>query len=290
MLPLREEAFLAQSITPYGANWRARFDACRDAAASWTETAADTGSYEPLASQLAADVAMGAAVQQARRLASDAIQMVIVDEGPGEYGNGAQTARDALRWQAAGGVTRVLRSPRVNGVSPSGLSATPEGHADRRLATMLQIDFHGLADLDEARFAEAVAGVIEPLRSALAAATVRPAIMLPCGNSRIAAFETPEAAYDFACEMLTLQAGPFPVRIVRHYGLAHWLRDPDALVGRSVRQLGAVAAGALPGTIVVSETFASALCLARAHEIYAEPIGEVEDLSLFAIRPAGHVH
>lgn len=286
VLPLGEAAFVAQSVQPYGADWVERFAACRDAATSWTECAADTGAYEPLASHLAADVAMGAAVGQSRRLASEALQLVVIDDGPGQYGSGLQTARDARRWQAAGHSTRSLRSPRTTTVAASGQRAEPEGRADRRLAAMLQIDFPGLATLNEAEFAQAVDGLLQPWRAALARAAPPPSIVLPCGNSRIVAFENPGAAFAFARHLLGTPTGDLPVRIAGHYGLAHWLSDPDALVGRSVGQLGAIAAVAYPGILTVSETFASALLLDAGSEVYAEPLGEVGELGLFAIRCA----
>lgn len=284
VLPLGEAAFVAQSVQPYGADWVRRFAACRDAATSWTECAADTGAYEPLASHLAADVAMGAAVGQSRRLASEALQLVVIDDGPGQYGTGLQTARDARRWQVAGRATRILLSRRATNVAASGQRAEPEGRADRRLAAMLQIDFRGLATLDEAHFAQAVDGLLQPWRAALARAAPPPSIVLPCGNSRIVAFENPGAAFAFARLLLGIPTGEFPVRIAGHYGLAHWLTDPDALVGRSVGQLGAIAAASYPGILTVSETFASALLLDTGSEVYAEPLGEVGELRLLAIR------
>lgn len=284
VLPLGEAAFIAQSVQPYGEAWVRRFAVCRDAATSWTECAADTGAYEPLASHLAADVAMGAAVGQSRRLASEALQLVVIDGGLGEYGTGLQTARDAQRWQAAGRPTRILRSPRATNVAASGRRAEPEGRADRRLAAMLQIDFPGLATLDEAHFAKAVDGLLQPWRATLARASPPPSIVLPCGNSRIVAFDNPGAAFAFARHLLGTPTGTFAVRIAGHYGLAHWLTDPDALVGRCVGQLGAIAAASYPGILTVSETFASALLLDSGSEVYAEPLGEVGEVSLFAIR------
>ena len=284
VLPLGEAAFLAQSVAPYGEQWLRRFAACRDGATSWTECAADTGAYEPLASHLSADVAMGGAVAQSRRLASEALQLVVIDDGPGEYGTGLHTARDARRWQAAGRPTRIVRSPRMANVAASGQRTAPEGRADRRLTAMLQIDFQGLATLNEAQFAQAVDGLIQPWRAALAQAAPPPSIVLPCGNSRIVAFDSPEAAFAFARHLLGTPTGAFSVRIAGHYGLAHWLADPDALVGRSVGQLGAIAAASYPGILTVSETFASALLLDTGSEVYAEPLGEVGELRLFAIR------
>ena len=284
VLPLSEAAFVAQSVVPYGADWARRFDTCRDAATSWTECAVDTGAYEPLASHLAADVAMGGAVGQGRRLASEALQVVVVDEGTGQFGAGLQTARDVRRWQAAGRATRVLRSPRTASVAASGQRTKPEGRADRRLTAILQIDFDGLATLDEARFADAVDSLLQPWRTALARVATRPSIVLSCGNSRIVAFENPGSAFAFARLLLGLPTGDFPVRIAGHYGLAHWLADPAALVGRSVGQLGAIAAAAYPGILTVSESFAAALLLDADSEVYAEPLGEAGELRLFAIR------
>ena len=284
VLPLCEAAFIAQSVQPYGEDWVRRFAACRDAATSWTECASDTGAYEPLASHMAADVAMGGAVGQSRRLTSEALQLVVIDDGPGSYGTGLQTARDARRWRAAGRPTRIVRSPRTTNVAASGQRAEPEGRADRRLAAMLQIGFNGLANLDEAQFAQAVDSLLQPWRAALAQAGPPPSIVLPCGNSRIVAFENPGAAFAFARQLLGTATGEFAVKIAGHYGLAHWLTDPDALVGRSVGQLGAIAAAAYPGILTVSETFASALLLDTGSEVYAEPLGEACELRLFAIR------
>lgn len=284
VLPIGEAAFIAQSVRPYGEGWVERFEACRDAAESWTECALDTGDYEPLASHMAADVAMGSAIGHSRRVASDAVQLAVIDAAPGEFGGGTYTAHEVRRWQASGRRTRVLRSPRAAQVAASGERAVPEGRADRRLAAMLHIDFDGLEGLDEARFAEAVDTLLQPLRAALATSETKPAIVLPCGNSRIVAFDDAAAAFAFARRLLAMPVGQYPVRIAGHYGLAHWLADPDALVGRSVGQLGVIAAAAFPGSLTVSESFASALLLNWGGEVYAEPLGGAGDLRLFAIR------
>lgn len=287
VLPLREEAFLQQSVRPYGADWERRFAAVRDAAASWTETAQDTGTYEPLASHLAADVAMGAAVRHSRSLGGEAVQLVILDDGSGPLGGGIHTAREVLRWESMGRTARQLRVPRSAPVVASGARKAPEGQPERRLAAMLQIDFLGLADLDEAQLAAAVADVLLPFRAALSLIPVRPSVVLPCGNSRIMAFSDPESAFAFARAVLEIPVAPFALRIAGHYGLAHWLSDPEALIGRPVDQLATIAGVAFPGAITVSEAFASALCLAAGDEVYAEPLGDAGALRLYALRVAG---
>lgn len=287
VLPLRTEAFLQQSVRPYGADWERRFIAVRDVAASWTETAQDTGAYEPLASHLAADVAMGAAVRHSRSLGGEAVQLVILDDADGPWGAGIHTAREARRWASMGRTSRSLRVPRSAPVAASGTRQAPEGRPERRLAAMLQIDFVGLADLDEAQLADAVADVLLPFRSALSLIPVRPSVTLPCGNSRIMAFADPESAFAFARAVSDIPVVPFWLRIAGHYGLAHWLSDPEALIGRPVDQLATIAAVAFPGAITVSEAFASALCLATGDEVYAEPLGDAGSLRLYALRVAG---
>lgn len=284
VLPLREEAFILQSVRPYGADWENRFRKCRDRAMSWTETARDTGSYEPLASHLAADVAMGSAVRHGRSLGTEVLQLAIVDNAPGKFGAGMHTMRDIERWASTGHQTYVLRAARDAPVRASGGRSEPEGLVGRRLAAMLQIEFTGLAELDEAHLAEAVANVLLPFRAALGEIRTKPHVVLPCGNSRIMAFADPESAYDFAREAITLPTGQFALKIAGHYGLAHWLSDPEALIGQAVDQLGAIAAVAFPGTITVSEAFASALFLAAGDQVYAEPLGEVGKLHIHALR------
>ncbi|MBS7669893.1 tetratricopeptide repeat-containing protein [Croceicoccus gelatinilyticus] len=282
VLPLTPEAFAAQSIRPYGAEWETRFRACLEAAESIVTTATDTGAYEPLATALASDVAMGSAVLHASMMGSEAVQLTIVDDEGGELGKGRATARDATRWQDAGRRSHHLRWPRVESVQASA-TKPPEGRPDRRLAAMLQIGFAGLDDLDEASFERAADELLYPLRDVLAAMEAQPAIVLSNGNTRIAAFGTPEAAWKFACE---LQAHRFkaPLTIAGHYALAHWFEEPAALAGRGVADLSRLAGQALPGVVTVSEPFASALFLAAPGVVYAEPVGECEGLTLFALR------
>lgn len=282
VLPLTPDAFVAQSIRPYGAEWETRFRACLDAAESLVTTATDTGAYEPLATALASDVAMGCAVLHASMMGSEAVQLTIVDDEGGELGKGRATARDATRWQDAGRRSHHLRWPRVESVQASA-TKPPEGRPDRRLAAMLQIGFAGLDDLDEASFEKAADELLYPLRDVLAAMEAQPAVMLSCGNTRLAAFGTPEAAWQFARE---LQSHRFkaPVTIAGHYALAHWFEEPAALAGRGVADLARLAAQALPGVVTVSEPFASALFLAAPGVVYAEPVGECEGLTLFALR------
>lgn len=282
VLPTSVDAFVAQSVAPYGGDWAARFDRCLAAAASLQTVTGVRGPYEPLATGLAADVAMGSAVLNAQRLESSAAQLLVIDEGDGPFGSGRGTARDGVRWAASGRVQHVIVAPRTAPVTASGAKPI-EGRADRRLAAMLQIGFAGLDALDEGAFAEAVDGCLASLRRQSATLPVQPDRSLPAGNARIVAFVDPQAAWAYARAMLDL---PFdlPLRIGGHYALAHWLDVPPALVGRGVAELGAIAAAAMPGVLTVSETLAAALFAGPVLDVCAEPIGEAGTIRLFAVR------
>jgi hypothetical protein len=299
VLPTLAEDFIAQSVAPYGGDWRQRFDACLDAATTIKSTAHVTGDYEPLATRLASDVAMGAAVLNARGLESEAVQLIVLDEGDGPLGDGLGTARDGERWLASGRRQHNIRWPRSGGVMASGLKTHTEGRRDRRLAAMLHISFAGIDDLDEAQFADAIDTVLAPLRRASMALAVQPELTLPSGNARLVAFAMPEAAFAHAQALLALysgklaSAGELPssgklaLRIAGHYALAHWLDTPPALVGRGVAELGVLASAAMPGVLTLSEAFASALFAGSDADIRAEWIGEIGDMRLFSVAGAG---
>jgi hypothetical protein len=285
VLPLGIDAFVAQSITPFDPSWAARFHTCLNAAHSVQSLTSLHGAYEPLATQLAADVAMGAAALNARRLCGEAWQLLLIDDGPGRFGSGLGTRRIAERWRDAARQT-LLVTPRTAPVVASGARTTPEGRADRRLAAMLVIGFDGLDQCDEAAFATAVDQVISPFRAHLTELAVQPDLTMPLGNARLVAFVDPDAAWAFARAVLAMANPAMPLRIAGHHGLAHWLDTPPALVGRAVADCIAIAGAALPGVLIASETLASALCINNADAITAELVGEVGEIRLFALSAA----
>jgi len=284
ILPVGIDAFIAQSIAPYHPAWRARFSACLAAAHHVQCVTSLTGGYEPLATRLAADVAMGAAVLNARHLQSAAWQLLVIDEGTGRFGDGLGTRGIGERWRDRDRQDCLI-APRTAPVPASSLRRSAEGRADRRLAAMLMITFDGLDQCDEGAFADALDHVITPFRDACAALPAQPDLTLPVGNARLVAFDDPDAAWNHAQALLTLPPFAMPLRIAGHYGLAHWLDHPPALVGRAMSDLAAVAAHALPGVLIASETLASALFVNRSADMIAELVGEAGDIRLYALAP-----
>lgn len=284
VLPTQIDEFVAQSVAPYAPQWPRRFAACLAAAQSVQCVTSVTGNYEPLATRLAADVAMGGAALNAQRLESSAWQLLVLDNGPGPFGGGLGTRSIGERWHDRARQHR-LAAPRVATVPASSERGVPEGRADRRLAAMLMIGFDGLDDCDEGQFAVMLDAVIAPFRKASAAIAVQPDLMLPMGNGRLVAFADPDAAWRYARAVLALPPPAMPLRMAGHYGLAHWLEQPAALVGRAMADLAAIAAAALPGVLTASEALTCALFVNLSNDLIAEHVGETGPVRLFALTP-----
>ncbi len=281
VLPMAAAPFKALSVLPFGAHWSAPFDACLAAATSVRIATSITGDYEPIATALAADLAMGAAALTARQLESRAVQLLVIDEGAGAYGDGTSTARDGRRWAALGHTQQLIRWPRAASVPASGVRAAPEGRADRKLLALLHIAFDGLDRLSDAAFAAALDEVIAPFNKQAKAITPPPLLSLPAGNAQIVGFSSPEAALAYARALLHLPAPAFRLRISGHYAIIHQLGD--ALLGGAMLDLARIAAAALPGVLTVSEALATALYASAPPAFTAEHIGEQNDMRLFAL-------
>lgn len=273
ILPTSREAFVEQSVMPYGAAWLPRFEACITAAASLRCVSAVAGGYEPLATALAGDVAMGMARRNAVMLQSHAVQLLIVDQGEGDYGNGSSTARDGVVWTRTGAAQRKLVWPRT-GVASVASSQKREGRDDRRLMALLHVRFDGLDHVQEAAFAYALDEGIGAFWTQ--AEALGPIISQPHGNARIFGFVSLTAAANFAAALVKADPGlGYPLTISGHYGLIHLISGEAS--GPAVGGLLAVAGATMAGTITLSDEFAAALSLGRSH-IRTQPMGECQTL------------
>ena len=221
---------------PFGAPWVTRFEACLAAATS-VHVAADVGmnEYEPLATALAADMAMGAAILNAQRLESHAHQLLVIDEGDGPFGGGASTSRDGAIWTRGGRPQHIIIAPRTARVAAS--SGKVEGRANRRLSALLAVSPASNSDI-------------------LPAPTYRQT----CGDTQILAFESPTEALAHA---RGLSAGGRTC-LSGHYGLI--LKTERGMAGTALAVLDDVASMALDGTLTVSDAFATALQLGEGGE------------------------
>jgi hypothetical protein len=267
VIPGGIEAFAALSVDPVGADWRRRFDLA--VAGAETVRAVEPIGVPPdiVTIGLADEIAMGAARINAQRLASEAVQLLVVADGEAAGRSQAIWAGDG-----AGARQHVLHAPR----EPVELAPAATPATQRCLAALaIRVDATVLADIG------AVLGQgAEP--------AVPPSFT---GEAAVVAFD--RLADAAACAVGLVAALP-SATVGGYYGVADTVTDPfggaPKLVGRALAIAMAAANSAPSGSACVSEDFAAALAVAAPGRFHAEYVGELEDLrsaapvGLFALR------
>lgn len=283
-------AFRATSAAAQGGDWAARFDAvlARAATVRWLGHPDDPP--HPFGVQLAAETAMGQAILQARALASEAVQLVILDPDDVAVGDAGGGAWMAAAWRAAGPRQHVLAAPRAG--ETAALAAAPPATP----IAMLQVELDGPGDSLAA--ASRLARSILPVLGA--AIDEGPATIAPAdwrGASVRLAYTTPGQAAAAALAIAAALRDATGFRIAGDYGLAP-LDDGGQvlLLGRAAALPAEILRSVPPGAIHVTETFACAVQVSPergrppAEYVGDLPGGTVEaPVRLFALRaaPAG---
>lgn len=285
VLPCDPERFEAASVTPWGADWRDRFWACLAAADTVTEATNDATLLGEVAVELAARLAMGAAILQARALAT---RPVLYLAAPRETGmSGAYRA--LWRRSGKGFEERTAPAPPSLESAPEPPSPAPLAKSDTRtLSAMVFADLAGFGALSDAEALDAIAAWLEPLAERLrqegegllhlnswgdgvfaAYAEVGPAAR--------AALAMRDAAETLRRDLAGSRIGALALRAGAHYGPVTVLRDPvtgrQGLYGSQVSLAARVEPLAVPGSILVTEAFASALALEGVCGIRASYVG-----------------
>ena len=304
ILPMPVAAFRAKSVDPYGSDWERRFEACTAGAASLREATHVEGSYEPLATSLSSEIAMGAAALNARLLESEAVQLLITDEGAGPFGSGAMTARDGTLWEASGRRQETICWPRSAPIIASGNKGVSESAADRRLAAILYADVANFETLDEQQIPIFLHHVMKRLAAAVESGPVSPFSVKSWGQGLVIAFDTVDEAANCAVALQQCFAGldiaglglpdSLALKICGHYGLVHTAFDPFAgqqgLFGSSATLAARMEPVTAPGAVYVSEDFVSALFARGRFAHRAEYVGDhlplrsSREYRLFALR------
>lgn len=286
VLPFDEEDFLLQSVRPGGPGWEARYQRCRDRAASVALASPMAYFGNPAQYGYASRTAMGLARLRADHLAADCVQLAIWDgvasDGP------AGTGADVAAWRAAGERTRVVApGPVDRGLArPEPRVTTPY---ERALAAILFTDFKGFSTLSEAAlpaFWEGVMGVVadvldaqggavecrnswgDALYAVLASAPVAAEVALQL-QDRLARFDYATLGIDGAGGM----------RIGAHYGPAY--RTMDRITGRltyygtEVSKAARIEPVTPPGAVFVTEPFAAILALEGAGQFCCRYVGRI---------------
>jgi tetratricopeptide (TPR) repeat protein len=238
LLPGGIARFAALSVDPFGSEWRRRFDAALARAA--TIRAIDPVGTAPDQAMidLADEVAMGAAIGNARRLASGAAQLLVLADDSASRSQDIWRAGDAARPQ------HVLVAPRE---PVSGASADAGSQRIAALAVRL-------AAVDPTSLLGAAKAVLDRAPAPSAA---------PCftGDAILVGFDCVAVAAAVARELVGALGGA--VSVGGHYGVGLLVRDPFSgarrVAGRVAALASAVASSTLAGSVSVTDDFAAAV-------------------------------
>jgi hypothetical protein len=283
ILPGGAEAFAARSVDPWGSGWRGRFDAVLAQAETVRPVRPIGAEPDSAAIALADEVAMGTALMNARRLESEAVQLLVVDNDPEPAAGGRRrgaTARAGLRWAEGGWRQRRIVAPREQSTSPGD---APVSTAARRPLAVLAV---GQETEDPRRLAALRSRLTEGPKAALAPYWAAGQVLI--GYARPG--EAAEAARRLA-ELGYCVGGS--------YSVAAPFADPfsggERLPLAATASASAACASAPSGSACVTEDFAAALVASGRGAPPVEPVGELDPpdagppVALFALRagPAG---
>lgn len=303
--PCPDDAFAEFSLRPFGEAWLSRFNACRRRAATIRYMTTEQAVSDGLDLAMASRVAMGQAILRAESLATKALQLAIWDGRPHRHLAG--TSHDVECWrktglkqiifpygrqrQAAGGTT--ARSNRQSG-----------GSVSRTMMAMLFADTHGFGRLGEYRTAAFVETVLRSLADCSKRLKAPPVVVNTWGDGLFLAFPDVGDAAEAAIALqerfrsIDLESAGLPshlsLRIGCHYGPVQEHTDPfldrPNIFGSQVVIASRIESVTVPGSIYVSEPFASILAAMRDRPFHCDYVGRshlragLEGLPLFSLR------
>lgn len=269
VLPCAPERFEAQSVAPAGETWLARYRAVFARARSVRHAAGDGGTvHEPIATAHAGELAIGAALLNARMLASTCCQLIVTDAD----GGGHNTARQAAMWPADAGPQHRMTIPRDAAIDT--LFPPEEPDPSRALTLHVAIALDSLTR-DRPVPAAEVEAAVKPVAAALSRferSRVRSApgtweLVLDDPDAALAAL----LAVVANCEA----AGTELPSIGAHMAISHLISDPasGALVpyGRGVTLARRLQAMAPAGMILISDALAVTMVARGVSQARSEP-------------------
>jgi hypothetical protein len=275
------EAFAARSVEPFGPDWRRRYDAVLDQAETVRVVAPLGRQPDQVTLAFADQIAMGAALRNARQLASQAQQLLIVgdeDDRASDRARALWLAGDAARRQH---ILIAAREPVARSEAPL---------ASDGLRSLATLAIRVAAGGDEAIEPDRQLALIKAELDRGARPLVPPVFT---GDSVIVGYDDVAAAARTAAHVT--QAIGAQSLIGGHFGLTTLLRDPfsdaDRIGGEMLHIAQAAAVSALPGAPCVSEDFALGLEVADADLLQSQLIGELAapvdgvPIALHALQP-----
>ncbi|MCF6221094.1 MAG: TRAFs-binding domain-containing protein [Robiginitomaculum sp.] len=256
ILPAPVDQFIETSVTPFGTDWDARFDACLMRANSVT-ICKNTGSQWPdkTSTTYASQTAMGKTVMRANTLYSRAAQLLVWDE---DTANSATTT-DALCWRESGHKQIIIPYPAPR----TSISNLPE-RDPQALIAMIYIDMQSLTEND---FEKAVK------MAKNCAHSPTPTTFTKIDTGILVGYERAGNAAQCAQNILANVSEQFPDKnfhISGHYGPIYDPEDQSEDLIQTAQNIGKTI---LPSEIYVSEPFAAALAVFNGTNYVAEYVG-----------------
>jgi hypothetical protein len=280
ILPGGAEAFAARSVDPWGAGWRRRFDSVLARAETVRPVRPIGAEPDSAAIALADEVAMGTALMNARRLESEAVQLLVVDDEGGAPAGGRRrgaTARAGSRWAESGWRQRLVVAPREESSTPGEPTA---GGAVRRPLAILAV---GQETEDPRRLAALRTRLTEGPKAALAP-------YWAAGQVLVAYCRPGEAAE------AGLRLAGQGYCVGGSYAVSAPFADPfsggERLPLAATASASAACASAPAGSACVTDDFAAALVASGPGAPAVEPVGELDPpdsgppVGLYALRAA----
>jgi hypothetical protein len=296
VLPVNRASFVEVSVTPYGEDWRRRFDRCLSSAASVRYASQDPYLGDEQVFAYSSQFAMGCAVLRAQTLATQAIQLAVWD-GHSAAGP-AGVAADMAYW-ARGERRRVVigiqrrRPPSANRAA----SAVDAGR--RAMKAMLFADVQGFGALRDDQIPAFIDGVLGRVADTVEGLAVKPSHVETWGDGLFLVFDQPiEAALAAlalleAYRALDLTALGLPrdlgLRIGGHYGPVHLRTNPltkaPAVMGAHVVVAARIEPDVAPGSAYVSEALAGALATFHGDKVRCAYVGRTQGRKGFPATP-----
>jgi len=265
MLPGGAEAFASISVDPLGENWRRRFDQLIGQAETVRTVRPEKVAPGPQAIGLSDEIAMGAAVMNARRLESEAIQLLITDADSGSTGQG--TVRAQAIWAESRRRQKILQAPR-EAIEAAQLSRGSRHGKTRPLAVVAVLGDQGLNE-------EQLERELRGLRDTIAERPGPRVSPYWTGGCTLLAYDCLQVAADLA---LSLARSGY--RVGADYLAVPIVADPfsggDRLTRGDVGPAEAAASSTPQGSACVTEDFAAALAAKGDGRVRCEFVGELD--------------
>lgn len=260
LLPGGADSFRAHSVEPFGEAWPSRFKAALDQAETVQAIPPLDAPLTVLAIGLANEIAMGAALMNAKRLATEAIQLLVVDSAGSMPADAGGTKQAAAVWDRNGHrrllVTAARERSEIAGSTEAGDEPAPV------LAAALAVELPGAGLKDDAA-AAAIEEALRRLREALADAPVEIAAPQLWRDQLIVACASTTDAATLVERIRAAWPAGAPPRIGADYGICHAVDDPFGTARRLHGRTPDLASEAMrstpPGSVCVTEAFAAAL-------------------------------